>query len=121
MRPVRVRELQSLGEPPRRRLGTARVALNLRGVSKDAVHRGMALVQAGRWTLTDRSTCGYAPAACSGASVVAARCRPASARPAPSPVAAAELPRTVTVHVGSARVVARVRALGPELVQAEPR
>ena len=33
--------------------GTARVALNLRGLDKDVLHRGMALVQAGRWTLTD--------------------------------------------------------------------
>ena len=33
--------------------GLARVALNLRGVSKDGLGRGMALAQAGRWQLTD--------------------------------------------------------------------
>src|SRR5215469_3581101 len=53
MRPVRVRDLQSLGETAQAASGVARVALNLRGVSRDALHRGMALIQAGRWTLTD--------------------------------------------------------------------
>ena len=66
MRPVMVRELQSLGEPPPRRAGTARVALNLRGVSKDAVHRGMALVQAGRWTLADSVDVRLRPGASAG-------------------------------------------------------
>jgi selenocysteine-specific elongation factor len=53
MRPVTIREMQSLGTSLTTASGTARVALNLRGVSKDAVHRGMALLQAGRWTLSD--------------------------------------------------------------------
>ncbi|MGO8727514.1 MAG: selenocysteine-specific translation elongation factor [Streptosporangiaceae bacterium] len=53
MRPVRVREIQSLGERVPAASGLARVALNLRGVSKDGLSRGMALVQAGRWQLTD--------------------------------------------------------------------
>src|SRR5580704_9810248 len=121
MRPVTVRELQSLGAVAPEAAGTARVALNLRGVSKDVVRRGMALVQAGRWTLTDsidvrlRTGCVQPGAAWS---------RPAAGQqPVPglggaepgSP--AAELPRTVTVHAGAARGVARVRVLGPDLVR----
>jgi selenocysteine-specific elongation factor len=80
----------------------------------------MALVQAGRWTLTD---------------CVDVRLRPACARPpAPHEVSArpgaaggdqaaagggpaAALPRTVTVHVGAARGIARVRVLGADLVR----
>jgi selenocysteine-specific elongation factor len=121
MRPVTVRELQSLGAVAPEAAGTARVALNLRGVSKDVVRRGMALVQAGRWTLTDsidvrlRTGCVQPGAAWS---------RPAAGQqPVPGlggaepGSAAAELPRTVTVHAGAARGVARVRVLGPDLVR----
>ena len=32
--------------------GVARVAVNLRGIPADVPARGMALVEAGRWTLT---------------------------------------------------------------------
>jgi selenocysteine-specific elongation factor len=105
MRPVRVRDLQLLGEPAVQASGTARVALNLRGVSKDALHRGMALIQAGRWTLTDVidvrtvSVSQQAPAA--GA----------------EPAGVAQLPRTVTVHAGSSRSLARLRPLGADLAR----
>jgi selenocysteine-specific elongation factor len=103
MRPVRVRDLQLLGEPASEASGAARVALNLRGVSKDALHRGMALIQAGRWTLTDVldvRICGLV-AADQGTS-------------GPTPL---QLPRTATVHVGSSRVLARLRPLGPDLAR----
>ncbi len=103
MRPVRVRDLQLLGEPASEASGTARVALNLRGVSKDALHRGMALIQAGRWTLTDVldvRICGVVPANAS----LPER-------------AALQLPRAVTVHAGSSRVLARVRPLAPDLAR----
>jgi selenocysteine-specific elongation factor len=104
MRPVRVRDLQLLGEAAEQVSGTARVALNLRGVSKDALHRGMALIQVGRWTLTD---------------VIDVRTVAVSAPPGPVPSAqpAPQLPRTVTVHAGSARVLARVRPLGGDLAR----
>jgi selenocysteine-specific elongation factor len=96
MRPVRIRDLQSLGMPADAVSGTARVALNLRGTGRDALHRGMALVQPGRWTLTDlidvRITADPdAGAEASGLGTTAG---------------------AVTVHVGSARVVARARPLG---------
>jgi selenocysteine-specific elongation factor len=104
MRPVRVRDLQSLGEPAQAVSGVARVALNLRGVAREAVHRGMALVQAGRWTLTD---------------VIDIRLATQPEKPGQpgSPVQPGELTRTVTLHIGSARVVARVRPLGPGLAR----
>jgi selenocysteine-specific elongation factor len=76
----------------------ARVALNLRGVPADVPARGMALVDAGRWTMTK---------------LVDVRLSlPRSLSPSLSP--APRLPPELTVHVGSARVLARVRLLGPE-------
>jgi selenocysteine-specific elongation factor len=149
MRPVRVRDLQSLGETVPLASGVARVALNLRGVSREAVHRGMALVQAGRWTLTDlidvRLTAQPGQPATPSVPVVPAQpglpAPPAragvpaqsgepvvppqpgllspAAQPGPPVVPAqpGQLTRTVTLHVGSARVVARVRPLGPGLAR----
>jgi selenocysteine-specific elongation factor len=98
MRPVRVQGIDSLGEPAAELTGPARAALSLGGASLEHLGHGVALVQPGRWTLTD---------------VLDVRlCR---ARP-PSPRLpgghAARLPRTLTLHVGAARPVARVRQLG---------
>ena len=50
--PVRVRGLQALGASADRVAGVARVALNLRGVPPDIPERGMALIKAGRWTMS---------------------------------------------------------------------
>lgn len=112
MRPVRVRDVQSLGEAAESVTGVARVALNLRGVSRDSLHRGMALVQAGRWTLTDLidvRICQPASAPADTAGWAAPRQHDAA-----GPGQAA---RSVTLHVGSARVAARVRPLGPGLAR----
>jgi selenocysteine-specific elongation factor len=122
MRPVTVRELQSLGEAAADASGTARVALNLRGVSRDVVRRGMALVQAGRWTLTDAVDVRIRTACARPGQPGPAWSRPAAGQPVPGaetqpPSVAAELPRTVTVHAGAARGVARVRVLGPDLAR----
>jgi selenocysteine-specific elongation factor len=113
MRPVRVRELQSLGEPAEIASGVARVALNLRGVGRDALHRGMALIQAGRWTLTDlidvrMTATGPAPDAGTGW----LPCDQESEAATPL-----QLARAVTLHLGAARVIARVRPLGPGLAR----
>jgi selenocysteine-specific elongation factor len=122
MRPVSVRELQSLGEPVAAASGTTRVALNLRGVSKDSVHRGMALVQAGRWTLTDcidvrlRCSSVSSPHTAGPSAGQPGISWSRSAVPPPGGIAGA-LPRTVTVHAGAARGIARVRVLGPDLVR----
>jgi selenocysteine-specific elongation factor len=98
MRPVRVRGLQALGEPATDVTGPARVAVNLRGTSHERLGRGMALVQPGRWTLTDvidvRFTAVGEPAPDQGGDGMP------------------RLPRTVTLHVGAARTPARVRPLG---------
>jgi selenocysteine-specific elongation factor len=52
-REVVVRGLQSRGRPYPALEPVARVALNLRGVSRDAAHRGDALVTPGAWPRTD--------------------------------------------------------------------
>ncbi len=113
MRPVRVRELQSLGQTAQTATAAARVALNLRGAGKDMPRRGMALIQAGRWTLTDLIDVR-----------VQTVTEPDDAnRQWRRGAAEGELPRTVNVHVGSARSIAQVRPLGSgaaRLTLAEP-
>jgi selenocysteine-specific elongation factor len=87
-RTVRVRGLQSLGKPADEVGAVTRVAVNLRGVDKDDVARGAALLTPGRFRLTE---------------LVDVRVHGDSA---------ASLPSTVMVHVGSAAVPVRVRPLG---------
>jgi selenocysteine-specific elongation factor len=118
MRPVRIRELRSLGTPADTVTGTARVVLDVRGAGRNPVRRGMALVQPGRWTLTD---------------VIDVRIGPALAAPgadgdwagahAGQAATPGQLARSVILHVGSARAIARVRPLGGGLARlslAEP-
>jgi selenocysteine-specific elongation factor len=88
LRPARIRGIESLAKPVPSVSGVARVALNLRGIAADVPARGMALVEAGRWTLTRLADVRLS-------------------RPAPT-----RLPSDLTVHVGSARTLARLRPLG---------
>lgn len=85
---VRVRALESLKQAAPEVSAVARVALNLRGIDRAEVARGMALVAPGRWTLTD---------------TVDVRLRGA---------VGTDLPAELTLHIGSAAVPARVRPLG---------
>jgi len=130
IRPVRVRDIQTLGESAPQATGVARVALNLRGVSKDSLTRGMAIVQAGRWTTTDmidvRIIFGAGlddlPATTPGPPSPTPTPTPGPVPgPVPGPQAEAELaarlPRTLTLHIGSARTVARVRPLSSDIAR----
>lgn len=85
---VRIRGLHSLGEPRSRVTAVARVAVNLRGVPRDRVTRGDALLTPGRFQHTELI----------------------DVRLTGDPVDA--LPAELTLHVGSAAVAARVRPLG---------
>ena len=87
LRPARIRGIESLNEPAVSVTGVARVALNLRGIPADVPARGMALVDAGRWTMT----------------------KLADVRLAVPP--GLRLPPDITVHIGSARMLARLRVL----------
>jgi selenocysteine-specific elongation factor len=89
-RRVRVRALQSLGEPVERVRAVARVAVNLRGVGREEVRRGDALLTPDRFHATDL----------------------VDVRLHGDPVGA--LPSALTLHLGSAAVAARVRPLGPD-------
>ncbi|WP_107079637.1 selenocysteine-specific translation elongation factor, partial [Micromonospora sp. MH33] len=91
--PVRVRGLHALNTAHGEVDAVARVAVNLRGVSRDRVARGDALLTPGRFRRTDLL----------------------DVRLAGDP--AADLPATLTLHVGSAAVPARVRPLGPDTVR----
>ncbi len=95
MRTLRVRGVQSLAAPAAQVSSVARVALNLRGVSARELGRGMALIHAGRWTLT---------------SVIDVRLTHLPAGQQPS--GTMRLPSRLTLHIGAARAVARVRMLG---------
>ncbi|MFI0353686.1 selenocysteine-specific translation elongation factor [Actinomadura sp. 9N407] len=88
---VRVRAIESAKEPLDRVSGVARVALNLRGVPRERLARGMALVGPGRWTHTTSID-------------VRTRFGEATGR----------LPRQMTLHIGSAAVPVRLRPLGPD-------
>ncbi|MGD0684332.1 MAG: selenocysteine-specific translation elongation factor [Streptosporangiaceae bacterium] len=114
MQPVRVRGIESLGEPAAQASGVARVALNLRGASlagagRGGLRRGMALITGGCWTLTDMADVRLSwPAVTGGAAgTIGANRTGGTVRP-PLP----RLPREMTLHVGSARTVCRVRSLG---------
>ena len=92
LRTLRIRGVESLGAPARQVSGVARVALNLRGISTRELGRGMALIQPGQWTMT---------------TVIDVRLAGPPAR----------LPPQLTVHIGAARGVARVRVLGGEIAR----
>jgi selenocysteine-specific elongation factor len=100
LRRLRIRGVQSLGTSAATVSGVARVALNLRGVSTTELSRGMALVHADRWTMT---------------SVIDVRLNLPEALPQTeheqSPGTTA-LPSRLTLHIGAARALARVRTLG---------
>ncbi|WP_067499746.1 selenocysteine-specific translation elongation factor [Actinoplanes sp. TFC3] len=89
-KPVRVRGLQSLGQPVGEVHAPARVAVNLRGVGKEAVGRGAALLTPGQFLYTD---------------LVDVRVHGDRV---------AELAGSLTLHLGSAAVAVRVRPLGPD-------
>ncbi|MEH0846095.1 selenocysteine-specific translation elongation factor, partial [Micromonospora sp. CPCC 205711] len=91
--PVRVRGLHSLNAAHDRVDAVARVAVNLRGIARDRLGRGDALLTPGRFHHTDLL----------------------DVRLAGDP--AADLPATLTLHVGSAAVPARVRPLGADTVR----
>jgi selenocysteine-specific elongation factor len=101
MRNLRIRGVQSLGTSAAQVSGVARVALNLRGVSTAELGRGMALVHAGHWTMT---------------SVIDVRLMPPGTEPG-QPQDASELPASLTLHIGAARAVTRVRPLGGDFAR----
>ena len=97
LRPARIRGLESLNEPVTSVTGVARVAVNLRGIPADVPARGMALVEAGRWTLTK---------------LVDVRL----SLPPEMALSQMTLPQMalpeMALHIGSARTQARIRPLG---------
>ncbi|WP_343939145.1 selenocysteine-specific translation elongation factor, partial [Pseudonocardia zijingensis] len=98
-RRVHVRGLQSLGEPVEVARGVARVAVNLRGVPREAVARGDALLTPESW---------IAPAEFDVALRGVRGGEPGA------------LPSEVVLHAGSAAVAGRVRPLGPGFVRLRP-
>ncbi|WP_338596146.1 selenocysteine-specific translation elongation factor [Saccharopolyspora sp. SCSIO 74807] len=89
-RQVSVRGLQALGTDRGEVSAVARVAVNLRGVPLEEVRRGNALLTPSRWLSTG---------------VLDVRLGDATAE---------DLPRHLTLHIGSAAVPARVRPLGAD-------
>jgi selenocysteine-specific elongation factor len=108
LRPARIRALESMNEPVTSAAGVARVAVNLRGVPAGVPARGMALVEAGRWTLTRVLDVRLTPRGGSGG-----ESPPESAEPRDPEIT---LPAEMTLHIGSARTQARIRPLGSSAV-----
>jgi selenocysteine-specific elongation factor len=84
------------------------VALNLRGVSTRELRRGMALIEASRWAVTSVIDVRLTPPP-------AAHRQPPSTAPLPS--GTVRLPSRLTLHIGAARAVARVRMLAGDLAR----
>jgi selenocysteine-specific elongation factor len=97
-RRVAVRALQSLGEPVEEATGVARVAVNLRGLPREAVGRGDALLTAGAWLAVG--------------TLDARLCSPTGDAVDPR-----ELPAELILHIGSAATAVRLRPLGPDTVR----
>lgn len=97
-RRITVRGLQSLGAPVTEARGVARVAVNLRGVPRDAVARGDALLTPDAW-LAVSTLDGRLSSVRGGA------------------VDAQMLPGELTLHIGSVATTARVRPLGADTVR----
>jgi selenocysteine-specific elongation factor len=106
-RPLRIRGIESLGAPVTQVSGVARVALNLRGISTKELSRGMALVRPGQWTLTKAIDVRLAPRSTG----------PGAQDQHPAAGQELRLPPQLTLHIGAARTVARVRLLGGDIVR----
>jgi selenocysteine-specific elongation factor len=98
-RSVSVRGLQSLGATVTETVGVSRVAVNLRGVPRDAVTRGDVLLTPGAWLATD---------------LLDVRLHGVRAG---APVEVGDLPAELSLHIGAAAVTARVRPLGADTVR----
>jgi selenocysteine-specific elongation factor len=94
-RRVTVRALQALGRPVEQARGVARVAVNLRGLPREAVGRGDVLVTPGTWLSTDLLD----------VRLLGVRDTAPEAH---------RLPAQLVLHVGSAAVGVRVRPLGAD-------
>jgi len=122
--PVRVRGLESLGEKAATATGVARVALNLRGLHRGQVRRGMALVRPGQWTLTTAADVRLAAGSGAGTASqelmegnsLSWRAGSGGSDRMPGSRAGGR-PREVAVHLGSARTIARVRMLGGDIAR----
>ena len=89
---LRIKGLQSLGHSVDRATAVSRVAVNLRGVTAQEIHRGMALVTPAVWALTTE---------------VDARTH----------TVVGELPRHAVLHLGSGAFPVRIRPLGDGVVR----
>ncbi|MBC3190552.1 selenocysteine-specific translation elongation factor [Pseudonocardia sp. C8] len=98
--PVTVRTVQELGAPVETAGAVARVALNLRGIARDRIRRGDALLAPGAWPVTAEADVRLH----------------GIGGPAPE----IDSPVGLTLHVGSAAVPVRVRPLGDDVVRLRP-
>jgi selenocysteine-specific elongation factor len=118
LRPARIRGLESMNEPVGSAAGVARVAVNLRGIPAGLPARGMALVEAGRWTLTRlidvrlQPPRGGSGGSCFPEGGPGGWVPPGERESAEPRDPGMTLPPEMTLHVGSARTRARVRSLG---------
>jgi selenocysteine-specific elongation factor len=99
---VRVRGLQALQERRDEVSAVARVAVNVRTTGRVALQRGAALVTPGRWQLTDTVDAWLDMSAPPDKVDAGTRDEAGAGGP----------PAAATVHIGSARVPARLRVLG---------
>jgi selenocysteine-specific elongation factor len=109
-RRVVVRGLQSLGAPVESAPAVARVAANLRGVPREAIHRGATLLTPGAFLTTRTVDVRLSPSSRHGA--ISGQTSPLGAR-----YGSMSGRSVVVLHVGTAAVPARVRPLGKDTVR----
>lgn len=110
VRRVGVRGLQCLGAPVAEARGVSRVAVNLRGVPREAVARGDVLLTPGAWLVTDLLDVRMNAAVHSGHGRRSAAVAPDPATKPEEP----RMPEELGLHIGAAGVPARVRPLGAD-------
>ncbi len=107
-RRVRVRGLQSLGEPRTMVTAPARVAVNLRGVEVDEAGRGDALLSPASWPSVVALDARLAPRLGGSA---------AGSSSGVGTAPASDLPTEVMVHLGTATVGGRIRPLAGNVLR----
>ena len=110
-RRVVVRGLQSLGAPADSVAAVARVAVNLRGISRESVHRGAALLTPGSFLFTHTLDVRLSPTSTSRHGDISGFPATLSPRYVSMSGKGAAL---MVLHAGTAAVTARVRPLGAD-------
>lgn len=133
---VHIRKMESLGKELHYAPAVSRVALNLRGVQRNEIHRGDVLVSPSRWLLTKevdlrfnprhlaqvalgrQGYYGQAPHRYQEGPPRSLEAGPSEQLLASEKLASEKLPNEAVLHIGTARVPVKLRRLGADTARA---